>query len=157
MAKHVRKALARRPIVIIEGPRQCGKTTLVQSLSPNKAYISFDDPGVLQSALADPMGFIDGLPEQVVLDEVQKIASLFSAIKLSVDNNKKPGRFLMTGSMNILQLKQTSDSLAGRACYLRLHPLSQAEIEKTSPNLIQQLFAPKFSFQNFKRDKVLLN
>ena len=157
LAARVKQALASWPIVIIEGPRQCGKTTLVQSLSSKRSYISFDDPGVQKSALADPTGFVKALPEYVVLDEVQKVASLFSTIKLNVDNNRRPGRFLMTGSMNLLQLKQTSDSLAGRACYLRLHPLSQAEMEEKPSNFIEQLFSPNFAHQSLPDDKKILS
>ncbi len=78
------------------------------------AYFTFDDPTVLAVATEDPAGFVADLPERVILDEVQKVPHPFSTLKLSVDRNRKPGRFLLTGSANVLLVPNLSDSLAGR-------------------------------------------
>jgi predicted AAA+ superfamily ATPase len=109
-------ALTDTPVVLIHGPRQCGKTTLARQVGEplGYTYLSFDDPVVLAVAKDDPAGFVADLPEKVILDEVQKAPALFSAIKLSVDRNRKPGRFLLTGSANVLLVPKLSDSLAGR-------------------------------------------
>ena len=77
-------------------------------------YISFDNDSQLQAAKADPIGFIHSLPENVILDEIQRVPELFTSIKSNVDNNRKPGRFILTGSANVLLLPKLADSLAGR-------------------------------------------
>ena len=125
------EALEDYPVVLIQGPRQCGKTTLAQMVcapdllpvgaAPGSAagggysYLSFDDDVVRAGAEADPMGFVAGLPERVVLDEVQRVPALFTALKLEVDRRRTPGRFVLTGSTNVLAVPAVQDSLAGRA------------------------------------------
>src|ERR1043165_8398185 len=97
----VLEALADTPVVFLQGPRQVGKTTLVESLrheGHDATYKTLDDAVVLAAASADPDGFVDGLPERVILDEVQHVPDLFRAIKRSVDRRRKAGRFLLTGS-----------------------------------------------------------
>lgn len=98
------EALADTPVVLIHGPRQCGKTTLARIVGEAKgyAYFSFDDGVVLAAAREDPMGFIGDLPERVILDEVQRVPELFTALKSTVDRDRAPGRFLLTGSTNVL-------------------------------------------------------
>ena len=107
-------------------------------------YISFDDDNQLQAAKADPMGFIQSLPEKVILDEIQRTPELFLAIKANVDKNRKPGRFLLTGSANMLLLPQLADSLAGRMEIMQLRPLAQSEIASQSPNFLAQVFSADF-------------
>lgn len=131
LKRHLEGALATAledtPVVCILGPRQCGKSTLAQHLAPNRAYMSLDDQNLYELASADPQGFIGDLPEFVTIDEVQRVPELFLAIKRSVDANRKPGRFLLTGSANLLQLPRLADSLAGRMEWTGLHTFSEAE------------------------------
>lgn len=147
------EALADTPVVVIHGPRQCGKTTLAKQLvTQGYTYLNFDDTNILQSALADPMGFVAGLPDKVVLDEIQRVPSLFAPIKLSVDENRQPGRFVLTGSANVLLLPTLSDSLAGRMEIIRLHPLSLAERAGVLPMYLDAWFDGDFlaSGQTFR-------
>ena len=126
--KKLALALADTPVILIHGSRQSGKTTLAKMAAPNHYYISFDDVAQLAIAKDDPIGFIKRLPEYVILDEIQRVPELFTSIKASVDNNRKPGRFILTGSANILLLPRLSDSLAGRMEIITLWPLSHCEI-----------------------------
>ncbi len=125
--KAVRKALEDTPVVCLLGPRQCGKTTLAMALEPERAYVTLDDENYLQTALTDPGGFVDRLPGRVTLDEVQRAPGLLRAIKRVVDRDRRPGRFLLTGSANLLLLPGVSESLAGRMEILNLQPLAEAE------------------------------
>jgi len=129
--RHLETALAEAlndtPVVCILGPRQCGKSTLAQHVAPKRAYVTLDDPASYELARLDPKGFIGELPEHVTIDEVQRAPELTLAIKQSVDTNRKPRRFLLTGSANLLQLQRLSDSLAGRMEWLELQPFSEAE------------------------------
>ncbi|MFU8798166.1 MAG: ATP-binding protein [Gammaproteobacteria bacterium] len=142
------EALADSPVVLINGARQTGKSTLAQSISQAQ-YLTFDDIDVLSAAKYDPQGFIAGLNETVVLDEIQRVPELFLAIKASVDRQRIPGRFLLTGSANILLLPKLAESLAGRMEIQTLWPLSQAEITNTPHNFIDALFAGQLVHQQF--------
>ncbi len=153
------EALEDSPVVLIHGPRQCGKTTLAQyayaptylrvggahvtvsgrrfSLGVSRqhrdyAYISFDDAVVRDGARADPAGFVADLPERVILDEIQRVPELFAAIKMEADRRRVPGRFILTGSTNVLLVPNLSESLAGRLQIVRLHPLAQYELAARS-------------------------
>ena len=121
------------------GPRQVGKTTLARQLEPDRTYLNFDDSTLLQAAREDPTGFVTGLPRQVTLDEIQRIPELLPAIKNSVDNDRTPGRFLLTGSANLLLLAGVQESLAGRMEVLHLHPLSEQEKQRSETTLIRRL------------------
>ena len=140
------EALADSPVVLIHGPRQCGKTTLARQVggSMGYQYISFDDTVARAAAEADPVGFVGGLGERVVLDEVQRVPSLFTALKQEVDARRVPGRFLLTGSSQVLLVPALSDSLAGRMEILRLDPLSQSEMVGGVPNFLDDLFRGTF-------------
>ena len=152
-SRHVRsrliEALEDSPAVVIHGPRQCGKTTLAQAVCAPEhldwtgwpsgdpaarpaglgyAYLTFDDDAARNAAKADPVGFAADLPERVVLDEVQRVPELFAALKVTIDRDRRPGRFVLTGSSNVLLVPALADSLAGRMEVVRLHPLSQAEL-----------------------------
>ena len=137
------EALQDTPVVLIHGARQCGKTTLAQAVGGELGYhyISFDDNNQLQAAKADPIGFVEGLPELTILDEIQRTPELFTALKASVDRHRKPGRFILTGSANVLLLPQLADSLAGRMEIIHLRPLAQSEIAGQKPAFLQQLFS----------------
>lgn len=132
----LKAALADTPVVCLLGPRQCGKSTLARLCEPDRQYLSLDDRAYFDLALSDPQGFVDGLPEQVAIDEVQRAPELTLAIKRSVDANRKPGRFLLTGSANLLQLPRLADSLAGRMECLYLHPLTVSEIARAPGNFL---------------------
>ncbi len=129
---NLRLALADTPVVCLLGARQVGKTTLARKIEPQRAYINFDDEQVLQVAQADPIGFVNGLPERVTLDEIQRVPELLPVIKSVVDQARLTGdssfgRFLLTGSANLLLLPQVSESLAGRMEIIFLQPLTEWE------------------------------
>ncbi|WP_296543064.1 AAA family ATPase, partial [Rhodoferax sp.] len=129
------------PVVLLAGPRQAGKTTLVRHISGNGArYLTLDDELTLMSAREDPVGMIRSL-DRAVIDEIQRAPSLLLAIKKSVDEDRRPGRFLLTGSANLMALPTVADSLAGRMETLLLLPLSQSEIEGQSVNWLDSVFA----------------
>jgi hypothetical protein len=143
----LRAALADTPVVCVLGPRQVGKTTLVQRLEPNRDYISFDDQNLLNAASNDPLGFVQGLPKKVTLDEVQRVPELLPAIKLSVDQERNPGQFLLTGSANLLLLPRVQESLAGRIEVIHLHPLSELEKHGGEKRLLQELLSGQIKTQ----------
>lgn len=141
--KNLLDALSDTPVVLIHGSRQCGKTTLAQLVGEKQGYhyLTFDDTNQLNSAKNDPVGFIDNLPEKVIIDEVQRAPEIFTSIKASVDKNRKPGRFILTGSANVLLLPNLSDSLAGRVEIIHLRALSQAEIIGHQSSVMLSIFA----------------
>lgn len=124
------EALQDTPVVLLNGARQTGKSTLAQQCLAGKPhrYLTFDDPVVLAAVKHDAAGFIDGLEGTIILDEVQRAPEVFLAIKAAVDKNRIAGRFLLTGSANVLLLPNMADSLAGRMEICSLWPLSAAEI-----------------------------
>jgi len=130
IAAALREALADTPVVALLGARQSGKTTLALTVAPDRPYISLDEQNYFQTAAMDPAGFVDSLPGFVTIDEIQRVPDLMPAIKRSVDRDRRPGRFLLTGSANLLLLPQVSDSLAGRMEVIRLQPLTESEKER---------------------------
>jgi len=147
------EALTDTPVVLIHGPRQCGKTTLVQLVGDERgyAYFTLDDDVVLAAATADPVGFVADLPERAILDDVQRAPGLFGALKASVDRLRAPGRFLLTGSSNVLLLPALADSLAGRMAILHLHPLTQCELAGRATSFLDNLFSGGFRAIQAKR------
>lgn len=139
----IQSSLTDTRVVLISGPRQSGKTTLAKDVaSDDIPFLTLDDVTVLQSAMDDPVGFIRGL-DRAVVDEVQRAPDLLLSIKNAVDENSAPGRFLLTGSANIMTIPTAADSLAGRMEVIRLLPLSQAELFNTNSNFIDRAFAAK--------------
>jgi predicted AAA+ superfamily ATPase len=139
-------ALADTPAVLVNGARQTGKSTLVQSpelAGQNRQYLTFDDPGVLAAARSDPNGFVAGLRTQVTLDEVQHVPEIFPVIKAAIDRDRQPGRFLLTGSANVMLLPKLSESLAGRMEVLTLWPFSRGEMLGVRESFIDRLFSNK--------------
>ena len=132
-------ALKDTPVVCLLGSRQCGKTTLAQLLSPDRPLISLDEDAYFQTAKLDPDGFINSLPNRVTIDEIQRVPELLPSIKLAVDRDRKPGRFLLTGSANLLLLPQVTESLAGRMETVFLHPLTEAEKERADGGFLNGL------------------
>lgn len=149
----LREMLADSPAVLVHGPRQCGKTTLAQRVGKRQrtAYITFDDESSRSLAVADPVGFVADLPRRVILDEVQHVPQIFSALKVAIDRDRVPGRFLLTGSTNVLLLPKLADSLAGRLAILRLHPLAQCELARRPARFIDRLFGADFTVRPWKR------
>jgi hypothetical protein len=143
MRKAVEAALADTPVVAVLGPRQVGKSTLVRELAPDRPFFDLDVAAFGETAAADPAGFIDGLPAVVTLDEVQRVPDLMRAIKVAVDRDRRPGRFLLTGSANLLLLPQLSDSLAGRMEVIHLYPLTEAEKELGNGLFLETFLAGK--------------
>ena len=142
-AKRVATALTDTPVVMLIGPRQCGKTTLVrQFVDEEREYVTLDDDTVLEAARNDPAGFVRAF-DLVTIDEVQRAPELLRAIKRSVDSDRRPGRFLLTGSANILTLPQVSESLAGRMEIVNLMPISRAEILGKEPTFLKMAFNGK--------------
>ena len=142
--KNIREALTDTPVVLINGARQTGKSTLAAKIATDfKAqYITLDDATVLSAAATDPAGFIMGMNQTVVIDEIQKAPGLFGAIKAQVDSDRRPGRYLLTGSANILLVPRLSESLAGRIEIITLWPLSQGELMYRQEHFIDRVFSP---------------
>ncbi len=144
--RHVRRcleeALTDTPVVLVHGPRQCGKTTLARAVGESLGYdyITFDDDVQLGAAKADPVGYVARLSDRAVLDEVQRVPELFLALKASVDRDRRPGRFILTGSTNVLLVPNLADSLARRMGMVRLHPLSQSELGRCDSRFLDALF-----------------
>ncbi len=137
-------ALADTPAVYLQGARQVGKTTLVRDLLAEHfpaPYRTLDDATVLAAARLDPQGFLAAQRGPVVLDEVQRVPELALALKESIDRDRRPGRFLLTGSARLMALPRIADSLVGRMEVITLWPLSQQELEGTTQNLVDLAFA----------------
>ena len=122
----VQAAAAQNPVVTVMGPRQSGKTTLCRALFPEHEYISLEAPDVRLRALEDPRGLLD-LGDDVVIDEVQRAPDLLSYIQVAVDEDPRPGRFILTGSQNLLLMQSVSQTLAGRTALLTLYPFTLRE------------------------------
>jgi uncharacterized protein len=126
-------AARQMPVVTVTGPRQSGKTTLVRHTFPDATYVSLESPDDRAESLQDPRGFLARFPGQVILDEVQRAPDLLSFIQVAVDRDDRPGRFLLTGSQNLLLMEKVSQTLAGRTARLRLLPLSVSELFSREP------------------------
>jgi len=141
LASRISEALSDTPVVLVTGPRQAGKTTLARQLAtPQMRYLTLDDKLTLLSAKNDPVGLVRDL-DTAIIDEVQRAPDLLLAIKKSVDEDRRPGRFMLTGSANVMTLPSVADSLAGRMETLTLLPFSQRELHGQSANWIDAAFA----------------
>ena len=140
--KKLLAALADSRVVLLNGARQTGKSTLVQQLASQRGgrYLTLDDPATAGLARSDPSALVRDAGHFMVIDEVQHAPELFPAIKRVVDADGRPGRFLLTGSANVFLLPRLAESLAGRMEILPLHPLSQGELADSGANLVDALF-----------------
>ncbi len=137
----IQAALTDTRVVLISGPRQAGKTTLAQDIAADKLpFFTLDDRNTLAAASDDPVGFLRGCG-RAVIDEIQRAPELLLSIKAEVDRDKRPGRFLLTGSANLMTVPRVADSLAGRMEVITLLPLSRAEIEGTKSTFLDNAFS----------------
>lgn len=138
------EALADTRIVFVAGARQVGKTTLTQEIARGEhpmTALSLDETATREAASRDPAGFVAGLPGPALIDEIQHVPDLLLEVKAAVDKDTTPGRFLLTGSANVLTSKKIADALTGRVDTLNLWPLAQSEINRRKSNLVDSLFA----------------
>jgi uncharacterized protein len=146
----IKEALTDTRVVLLNGPRQAGKTTLAKQFADdNRRYVTLDDPATLEAARGDPKGFIRSL-RLGIIDEIQRAPELMLAIKESVDEDSEPGRYLITGSANVMLLPSVGDSLAGRIEVITLLPFAQAELRGSTGLFIEKVFSgqlPGFSGQ----------
>ena len=137
----IAESLLDTPVVLLAGPRQAGKTTLVRQMAKESMrYLTMDDELTRLAAHEDPVGLIRNL-DRAVIDEIQRAPQLLLAIKKSIDEDRRPGRFLLTGSANLMALPTVADSLAGRMETLSLLPLSHSEIDGRTANWIDNAFS----------------
>lgn len=157
--QNLEKAMQTRRIILLHGARQCGKTPLAKQLaSSDTEYRTLDNLALRELALNDPQGFVKYQGRMLIIDEVQRALDLLSAIKLMVDEDTRPGQFLLTGSANIQSLPGVKESLAGRIRKIRLRPLCQGELQNSDPIFLKNGFQKKFINKNknyFDRKKLL--
>lgn len=144
---------ATRPVVVLTGARQTGKTSLMQRLFPRHSFVTLDLPSEAEQAEADPSSFLARHRPPVIIDEVQYAPGLFRHLKIAVDRDRsRAGAFLLTGSQPLQLMKSVSDSLAGRAAILELEPLSFAEAKKARPDLAVEDFLVRGGFPELYRN-----
>ncbi|HET7875018.1 MAG TPA: ATP-binding protein [Methylomirabilota bacterium] len=144
----LRAALADTPVVLLVGARQTGKSTLAQSLVRPEQYVTLDDATVLAAAKADPAEFVGQFEDFVVIDEVQRAPELLLPMKAAVDRRRRPGRFLLTGSADVLMAPRVAESLVGRMEHLTLWPFSQGEIGKHTEGFVDALLVQRVPSRN---------
>src|SRR5580658_7003082 len=150
IANPISEALKDTPVIVINGARQTGKSTLCRQLLADGTFdgqiMTMDDPTTLAAAQADPLGFLQDLSHHAIIDEVQRAPQLFLSIKKLVDENRKERRLILTGSADVMTLPQVADSLAGRIEIHNLWPLSQTEILGKRSKFLHNLVAPEGRF-----------
>jgi len=152
--ENTQRALKNRRVVAITGARQTGKTTLtVQVMGDKGIFRSLDKDEFLQSAKFDPNEFVKNSGGTMVIDEIQKVPSLLSEIKLAVDKDNRPGQYLLTGSSSLQTTASVNDSLAGRIKHIRLRPLTVGEIMRNKPAFLERAFNGDFPVQIKGYDK----
>ncbi len=143
IADSIIEALSDTPVILVNGARQTGKSTLCGKIREEGAFqgqfVTMDDPATLLAAEKDPLGFLEDLGKYVIIDEIQRAPELFIPIKKLVDEDRKGRRIILTGSANVMMMPRVGDSLAGRIEIHNLWPLSQDEIEGTRSNFLHTL------------------
>ncbi len=161
LKERILEALNTFPVIFINGPRQAGKTTLVQHLAKTECpadYVSFDDFNFFHAAETNPQSFLRAFKGRLIIDEVQLVPSVFRVIKMLVDETRQMdhvnanGRYLLTGSANVMTFPELSDALVGRMCTFPLFPLSALEISKGRGEFLERLFNNEFQFGTRKQD-----
>ena len=147
--QHLRSALRVLPVSVLTGARQTGKTTLARFIEPSRAYFTLDEMGVLDQAQRNPDSLLATRP--VILDEVQRAPRLLLAVKRAVDERRRAGDFILTGSANLLLMEKVADTLAGRAIYLELPPFCPTEWQERQDALapLDRLFSPDFDWRQW--------
>lgn len=156
--KEIKEALETRRVVLLSGARQCGKTTLAKELvSDDVAYMTLDDLASFEAAKLDPQSFVIHKEKTMIIDEVQRAPLLLIAIKKIVDEDSRPGQFLLTGSANINSIPTVKESLAGRISTIRLRTLSWGEIIGANPNFFDFAFKQDFHYpyEKFDKEKII--
>jgi predicted AAA+ superfamily ATPase len=146
---NLQSALRVLPVTVLTGARQTGKTTLTQAIKPARTYFTLDDVGILDQAERNPDSLLATRP--VILDEVQRAPQILLAVKRAVDTQRRAGDFILTGSANLLLMKQVAETLAGRAIYLDLRPFCPTEWQERKDALLplDRLFAPDFDWREW--------
>ena len=143
---HLSKLVSQFPAIAVTGPRQCGKSTLLKALfSATHRYVTFDDPMLREQALADPKLFLDTMGNRVIFDEIQYVPELLSYVKIAIDTERRPSRFIFTGSQQFTMIKNLGDSLAGRIALLELLPFHVNEKQRIT-RLKRTLASPLGAF-----------
>ncbi len=157
-ATTVNTAMLERRVLLLAGPRQCGKTTLVKQLvSKDVEYRTLDETTLKELAEADPTGFVQHGRKMLIIDEVQRVLTLLPAIKKVVDEDNRPGQFLLTGSANVQTMPDVQESLAGRIAKIRLRTMSEGEIIGATPAFLQRCFSQDFKgeWKPYSRDAII--
>src|SRR5580704_9132504 len=152
----IMEALKDTPVIVINGARPTGKSTLCRQLVEEGIFdgqiMTMDDPTILAAAQTDPLGFLQDLSSHAIIDEIQRVPQLFLSIKKLIDENRKERRLILTGSADVMTLPQVADSLAGRIEIHKLWPLSQAEILGKRSKFVHTLVAREGRFQSHKHN-----
>jgi predicted AAA+ superfamily ATPase len=152
--KAIEQAMSTRRILLLSGPRQCGKTTLARQLqSTSIQYLTLDDLTLKEAAENDPHEFVKHRANTLIIDEVQRVPALLPAVKKVVDEDNRSGQYLLTGSANIQSLPNVQESLAGRVAKIRLRPLSQGEQQQKKPTFLKRAFAQSFTTNHSHYDR----
>lgn len=135
------------PVIVVTGPRQSGKTTLIREMFPDYKYFNLESPQTLQAVQDDPAGLVNPKTRNIIIDEVQRVPEILSYIQVAVDEQQIAGNFILSGSENLLLSEKIIQSLAGRAAYVNLLPLSYEELKlagKEHKSIYKQLFTGQF-------------
>ncbi|MYA15278.1 MAG: ATP-binding protein [Gammaproteobacteria bacterium] len=151
----LRQRAATRPVVVLTGARQTGKTSLMRRLFPDHGFVSLDLPSEAEQAELDPGSFLARHSPPVIVDEVQYAPGLFRHLKTVVDADRRNGAFLLTGSQPLRLMRSVSDSLAGRADILELEPLTFAEAKAAYPDLAVEEFLVRGGFPELYEDRAI--
>jgi predicted AAA+ superfamily ATPase len=147
--ENIKHALETRRVTLLTGPRQCGKTTLAKQLISKKVhYLTLDDVTLREAATRDPQGFVQHKHTTLIIDEIQRVPALLMAIKKNVDEDTRPGQYLLTGSANIQSIPSVQESLAGRITKIRLRTLSQGEMLKAQATFLDHAFHQDFQYSS---------